>query len=279
MTVEELMLQGFDRETAEALARGSVYGGGGTPFPIVKINYDNDDILAEHANVKKGALVYGWKVNMTTLTVEEEGGVITATEDAPINMIILASVYQVSKFDNSTKKVVHSTNMFRDPFSSKRQIDTFTGKTVEQLRKEGVQLKFNNIWLTLIESGSGEWTPYIYYMHGVNMFKWGEQLKERGIAQKDMNLFKKYQVYTKKIPTNQKPAWVFIIKDIEDSIKLVTQDDMKELIKDAIHKFDEWVDSSNTNSAPIPELPKNETTEVGSTYDDVDIEMDEEIPF
>jgi hypothetical protein len=198
MTVAELMAMGFDKETAEQLVKAQGAGGGaGLPFPTLKINYDTKDVLSDYG-VKKGEFIAGWKIDSKTLTVVEEGEVLKQ----PIEFFVVASAYQKSHFDTASKSTTHITDIYFDPFSTKKQIDRKTGKTVEEVESElGKKLKFNNILLLMVKTKEG-WKPYIHYMHGTNYYRFGEQLQEFNVDRDNMTLKYLFKVKSKKVPTD-----------------------------------------------------------------------------
>ena len=267
MTVEELIAMGFDKESAEQLVKAQGGGGGtGLPFPVLKINYDTKDILIDHG-VKKGELISGWKIDSKTLSVSEEGEVIPQ----PLEFFIVASVYQKSYYDTASHSTKHITNIYYDPFDTKKQIDIKTGKTVEEVEALlGKKMKFNNIWLIMAKVND-EWKPYIVYMHGTNYYKWGEQLSELGIDPNSVALKYVFKVSTKKIPTSYNPAWVFIIDDaIERSIENIAE--TAKITSEAIKKFTNWINSSNQGSSVVSE-------EEAETVTTAPADTDEEINF
>ena len=272
MTVAELMAMGFDKQTAEDLVKAQGGGAGaGLPFPVLKINYDTKDVLIDHG-VKKGEIISGWKIDSKTLTVTEEGEVLKQ----PLEFFIVASVYQKSMFDTTTRSTTHITDIYFDPYQSKNMIDKKTGKTVQEVEESlGKKMKFNNILLLMVKVGK-EWKPYVRYMHGTDYFKWGEQLADRGIDRDNMTLKYLFKVKTKKIPTDYNPAWIFEIIDVKER----SMEEIGKLAKEtseAIAKFNKWIEATNNGGAVSEEeaeAPKtgNATVEVD---EDIDINFEE----
>jgi len=254
MTVEEMVALGFDRETAEQLvAANSSSDGGGLPFPSLKINYDTKDILVD-AGIKKGEFIAGYKINSKELKIEEEGEVLPQ----PLKFVVVASVFQKSVFNTKTNSTTHATDIYYNLFDTKKQIDKKTGESVEALEKAGVEFKFNNILLLLVETPEG-YKPYIHYLHGVNYSKFNEQLEELGISRDEVALNYEFTVSSLKVPTEYNPAWIFKI-DKAEKRELPEIAKHVKVTSEAIKKFTNWVNSVNSgtisgNDDPVEAAP------------------------
>lgn len=260
MTYEELVASGFDEETARKLADNNVEASaGGLPFDVIKINYDKEDILID-AGVKKGEYIVGWKINKTTLAIEEKGKVFKK----PLEFIVVAQGYQNSAYDPKTNGYKYITEVFTNPFDSRKVKEQKTGLTVGELKDQGEVIKFNDILLVLIKE-EDSFKPYLIYIRGVNYAFWLKQLEEKGVDAKSIGLKYSFKVDTKKVPTNAGiPAWIIDVKgvkplDIKDIIS------MKDVVAPVIKKFDDFVKSSKGISVD----KKPSTTEV-SEDEDVD---------
>jgi hypothetical protein len=269
MTVEEMIALGFDRETAEQLAKTNASNsGGGLPFDTLKFNYDTKDILAD-AGIKKGEFISGYKINSKELKIEEEGKVLPQ----PLQFVVISSVYQKSVFDAKTNSTIHTTDIYYDVFNSKKQIDKKTKRTVEELEKAGVEFKFNNILLLLVKI-DGEFVPMIHYMHGVNYSEFNRQLEELGIDKSSIPLNYEFTVESVKIPTDFNPAWAFKIVEARKR-------DLPEIAgnvgvtSEAIKKFTKWIDSVNSGET----VNVNEEGEVASETTPKKEEAEVEINF
>jgi hypothetical protein len=265
ITLEELLAQGFDEETARKLLENNQGGeSGGLPFDVIKMNYDKEDILSE-VGVKKGEFITGWKINKTNFSIEQEGKVFKQ----PLEFIILGQAYQYSAYDPATKGFKYATPLFRSIFEGKKVRDKKTGKTVAELKEAGEKLTFNNILLVLVKEGK-EWKPYLMYLRGVNYMEWQKQLEERGIDPKNAALRYIFKVKTKKVPTSAGiPAWVFDLVDVKE-VELSELRDIIMANKGALDKFDKWVKSSNED------MPESQTqTTVQNSDEDIDADIED----
>jgi len=257
LTVEELVAMGYDRETAETIIKGAVDEGGSTaPFPILKLNYDQKDVLID-IGVKKGNFIHGYKVDNKTLQVTEKG------EDLgnKIKFFVAGRIFQNSLYKDG--KIVVQTKLFDSAYDSKKQIDVKSKKTIKQLKEvdkvEGIT--FNSILLLMVETPEGL-KPYIHYLHGTNLAYFGKCLKEDfGV---DNYMFRyTIEVESKKIPTQYQPAWVFhplsvtertqadIIKDVEATSK-------------AMKAWNEWIASYNKSLLEADKPDSGSTSETTS---------------
>ncbi len=277
-TKEELMAQGFDEETAEMLAdasEGASGGGGGLPFSVLKFNYDQKDILIDEG-VAKGELVYGWKVNNSTLTVEEKGKTLGNTAE----FFVVGVYYQYNKYDPNTNALLIQTDLFSSPFDGPKMVDKKSGKTIKQLRDEGVErIKFNKIMLLMVKDKDSEsgYTPFVHYMHGTSLYEWSTQLEEKGIDPKNEVLATNFSVKTKRVPTNNQPAWVFeIVKAVERTPEEIQK--TIPVVSDAIKKFKTWHDAVNSgqNTATANASAGGATSPASSVEVDID---EDDIPF
>jgi hypothetical protein len=272
MTKEELMAMGFDSETADQLVKTQGGGsGGGLPYPTLKLNYDAKDILAD-AGVKKGEIISGWKTDSNTLSVVEEGVILKQ----PLKFFVVASVFQKSHYNTTTKSTEHITNIYYDAGDSKKQIDQKSKKTVEYV--EGVilkdKMKFNNILLLMVIGDDGSLTPYIHYMHGTNYYQFGEQLDENGIDRNSITLQHTFTVKSKKVPTDFNPAWIFSIQKIEPRTMADIGLASKETAE-AIKKFNKWIENSNSGSTGISEeeVEASVPADVVAPEEDIDVDF------
>lgn len=269
-TIEELMAQGFDQETAALLAEASATDTGGTlPYPVMKFSYDQEDVLINEG-VKKGNLISGFQVDKATLTMKEAG----TDHGNKMEFIVVASVFQNSHFDIQTKSTDVVTDIFYSVFDSPKTIDKKSGKTIKAIKDSGVKVKFNNILLLLVKKGK-TWEPYIHYMHGTNYNHFYSQLGELGI--KNITLGHTYSVESKRVPTDHQPAWVLDLKKATERtpdsiVKLVPE------VSSAMKDFNAWVKATNAGEVTKPRDVVETST--APTGEDVEVEINEdEIPF
>lgn len=271
LSYEELIALGFDDATAKAMARTSESEAGGTglPAPQVKFNYDKEEILID-AGVKKGTLISGWQVDRKKLTIKEEGEVL----GDEVDMIIVGSVFQNSKFDTQTDKVTILSNIFFSSYDNKKSYDLLskTRKKITDYKSEGEdKITFNNI-LSVIINVNGEWKPYIMYLHGTAYFEFNKQLDELGISRANLAHGYKLKVKTRKQATKFQPAWVLDIVDakVRPVSELV---EMKDITSPVVNKFNEWIDKVNAGDTEIP--TSESSTSSGANSQDDEEEEDE----
>jgi hypothetical protein len=257
MTVEELIALGFDKETAEKMLKYSGNEGGGGIFaPILSFNYDKDDVLGDSGVAKKGDFITGYKINRSTLTLEEEG----TNYGSEIEFIVFASAYQYSAYDNTKNTSSVASNIFLSSFDAKKAVDMKSGKPISELQKTNDKIKFANILGLLVKTPDG-WVPHAFYSRGANSYELNKQLEAEGIDSRDLPNAYRLKVRSKKIPTKGTPAWIM---DVRSCDKLTITDllENKDVIAENINKFDSWVRSVNTvnaqpssdSSAPAEEL-------------------------
>ncbi len=268
-TIEELMAQGFDAETAKLLAEASsVDSGGSLPFPVLKFSYDNEDILIDEG-VKKGNIISNYKVDKKQLVMKEAG----IDHGNAIEFVVVASVYQNTHFDTQTNSMDVVTDIFYSSFDSPKTIDKKSGLTIKELKASGLKVKFTNILLLLVKEDK-DWKPYVHYMHGTNYHNFYSQLDEAGI--KTVTLGHTYKVKSKKVPTNFNPAWVF---DVQKATPRTPEEVVKSVpeVSSAMKAFNTWVKATNSGEVAKPSTIPTTPAPAGQ---DVEIDINEdEIPF
>jgi len=158
LTVESLMAMGYDEQSAKDIVGASSSGGGtGLPFQQLKINYDPDLELAKRgewvADIEKDD-----KGNITKLTNLGE----------TINLVIIGSKYQYSKYDNVTNKAVVSSNIF-DMVDIKQAFDLNSGISIKTLKENDPdnKIKLQEVMVVLAWSDKVlEKKVYIMYSKG-----------------------------------------------------------------------------------------------------------------
>jgi len=242
MTVEELVALGYDEETAKAIIESaSNTGGAAVPFPVLKFNYDQQDILSDYG-IKKGTLIAGWEIDNKNLTVKSEGEVL----GEEIEFFIPVMAYQYSKYDTKTKKIVIITDIFTNAFDGKKMIDKKSGKTIGQLKEEGVEgITYNNILLMMVKTKDGL-KPYAHYLHGVNYYEFYKQLREKFGIEKP-TLMHTIKAKIKKVPTDFQPAWIFEIVDVKNRTPEELAKTAAE-VGDAIKKWNAWIEANNKDA-------------------------------
>ena len=268
MTIEELMAQGYDKETAELLAQAS--GGdskGSLPFPVLKFSYDQEDVLIGEG-VKKGNFISGYVVDKQQLVVKEKGD----DWGNSLEFVIVASVYQNSHYDTDTRSTDVITDIFYSSYESRQTVDKKSGLTIGELKDAGKKIKFNNILLLLVKQGK-EFIPYVHYMHGTNYHAFTAKLEDLGV--KSPVLGYTFKVKSKKVPTNFQPAWIM---DIVSAEPRAAKDVMASVpaVSAAMKEFNAWIESSNKAEISKPDSAEDTTP----VPDNVEVDIDEdEIPF
>ena len=238
ITADQLVAMGYDRETAELMTQYSdIDTGAATPFPILKFNYDQQEVLADHG-VKKGELIHGYKVNKQQLKLDEEGKSL----GNKMEFFVIASAYRNSNYDEKSKSVTLQTNIFKNKWDSKKMLDNKSGMSIEQLKAAGKDVTFDNIILLMVKEGTA-WNPYLMFMHGTSYYEFSKYCDDNGIG--NIVNTTTFRAVTKKIPTEYQPAWVLDVK--ETTARTIA--DLGKFVKpcsEAIGLFDTWVKETNT---------------------------------
>jgi len=169
LTVESLMAMGYDEQSAKDIVGASSSGGGtGLPFPQLKLNYDSEMDLAKKgewiADIEKDD-----KANITKLT----------NLGSNLNLVILGSKYQYSKYDIATNKSVVSSNIFDMP-EIKQAFDLTSGISIKTLKENDPdnKIKFQEVMVVLAWSDVvPEKKVYIMYSKGAFMFSLNQARK------------------------------------------------------------------------------------------------------
>jgi hypothetical protein len=271
-TKEELIAQGYDEETAALLAKTSgTQSSGGMPFPVLKFNYDQKDLLID-AGIKKGEFISGWKIDNRKLEIVEEGEVLKS----PMKFFIVSSVYQVNHYDTQTRTTDVQTDIFFSPYDTPKMVDKKSGLTVKQLKEKKMRLTFNNILLLMVETDDG-YKPYLHYMHGTNYHEWNKQLEDLGISPDNIVLKTNFTVKPKKVPTDYQPAWVMEIVEANERSPKEIQESIPK-VSEAIKKFNAWVDSVNAGESVESKNKAVGGTAEASGSPEIDVDEDE-MPF
>jgi YesN/AraC family two-component response regulator len=244
--------------------------GGGLPFPVMKFNYDQKDILID-LGIKKGTLIAGWKIDNQKLEVSEEG----ETLGESIEFFVVASVYQCNHYDTQTRTTDIQTDIFFSPYDTPKMIDKKSGLTIKQLKDAKKKVTFNNILLLMVKTKEG-YKPYMHFVHGTNYHQWNAQLAELGVSSDAVTLQTNFKVKTKKVPTDFQPAWVLEIQKATQRTPEEISKGIAEVSK-VIKEFNAWVDSTNTGETVAA---KNEAASAQDVEGTPEIDIDpENIPF
>jgi len=169
LTVESLMAMGYDEQSAKDIVGASSSGGGtGLPFPQLKLNYDSEMDLA-----KKGEWI-------ADIEKDDKGNITKLTNlGSNLNLVILGSKYQYSKYDIATNKSVVSSNIF-DMGDIKQAFDLTSGISIKTLKENDPdnKIKFQEVMVVLAWSDVvPEKKVYIMYSKGAFMFSLNQARK------------------------------------------------------------------------------------------------------
>ena len=276
-----LIAGGMDEAMAKKIASQGESSKSKMPFDVIKINYDKEDVLID-LGVKKGAFISGYQIDKATLSVKQEGKIFKQ----PMEVVIASVTHQASTYDPAKGGYKYVTPFFDDSYETPKIVEFKTGKTIGQLREEiPAQDKpvFNTILLLLVKEGK-EYTPYIMYLRGKNLYEFNQQLEDKGFGDiNQVKIVKTMKWKTKKVPTKATPAWVIDLVEIKQNTDIKPNSSFMNTLIEATKKFDAWKESFNkenaqktTNVAPAQE--KVETTQV-TTSPEIEIDPDEEVPF
>jgi len=280
-----LIAGGMDEAMARKIASEGESGKSKMPFDVIKINYDKEDVLID-LGVKKGAFISGYQIDKSTLSVKQEGKIF----NQPMEVVVASVTHQASTYDPSKGGYKYVTPFFDDAFDTPKIVEFKTGKTIGQLRKEvPAQDKpvFNTVLLLLVKEGK-EYTPYIMYLRGKNLFEFNQQLKDEGFDKiNKVKIVKTMKWKTKKVPTKATPAWVIDLVDIKQNPDIKPNSSFMNTLIEATKEFDAWKESFNAENAQknsVASTTTNNVTEnnndVASQEPDIDVnDIDEEPPF
>jgi hypothetical protein len=261
LSVEGLMAIGFSQADAQTLV-GANKGGGGSslPFPALKINYDRDMELANFGE---------W---ISDIQKDDKGNVTGVTVlGGTINLIVLASDFQYSKYDSTTQKSVVSSNIF--PLTHRSSaFDLSSGVSVAELKKDDVddKIKLQEIMLVLAWSElSPTPKPYILYSKGAFMYTFNQKRKT---LPKNGSI-----LYTMSLTLDRQKNGSTVYFTVNPDTFVGTLRSMKELSDSTtttpqyIKAYNDWVASVNSGGTPKAgsSAPKDYVTD-----DDDDIKFD-----
>lgn len=259
LNVETLMSMGLSQSEAEAIVGvATTSGGSGLPFPLLKINYDADLELA-----KRGDFI-------ADVEKDDKGNITSLTNfGSTIELVVLGSKYQYSKYDPTTNKAVVSSNLV-DMGNLKSAYDLLSGISIATLKAadpEDKSIKFQEVMLVLASSPEQPTPkPYIFYSKGafcysLNAFRKGLGNNGNITHKLSFGLERKKQggvTYFEVAPSTFK-ATPRSAKEIAEGVKTLPA-----LIK----SFTDWVASVNAGGSE--KAPKASTNTKASREDDED---------
>jgi len=247
LTREQLQAMGLNEEEINAiLGVTNNSNGGGLPFNILKINYDDDA-------GKRG--IFGYNPQ------KDENGYLTGYEHTfeELRFTPLKSWYQYANFDSTTGSVTVKSELFESLRDAKSMTDVKTGELIVSLQETDNSIKLNRVMLVKLEDLEN--TYAIWYIKG----KYYYELNQ--ILQKEPNeghLNKTFTIKNKKEKNGSITYFIPTLVKVEDR-------DFTSSIKEdaeAIKKFNEWAEND------IQDNKKVDTSEIP----EIDID-DEDIPF
>jgi len=253
LTIDDLILAGYTLEEAQAIVGDSNTGGIG--LPIAKFTYS--EALADNG-IPKGSFTSGFKDDKVNITEE---GIVYGSEGI---FFVVDVVHQITSFDEDQGKVVFKTPIYRDVYSSNKQVCSITGLTASQYKSDtGRKVTYSDIYLLMLKTPSmTNFEPVVIYLKGVAKMHLQESFKKFKVE----NKFKVSSLFTFKnikVATKYNPAWAMDIL----SVTTRSHADVGATVgitREPMRKFREWADTSSTKTY---QSPKKE------------VEEDEEIPF
>lgn len=264
LSVESLMALGYSQADAEAIVGVSATGGGsGLPFPLLKINYDPDLELASRGDF------------ITDVQKDDKGDVTSLTNlGGTVNMIVLGSKYQYSKYDSTTNKAVVSSNLV-DMANLKSAYDLISGISIATLKAadpEDKSIKFQEVMLVLAWSDlQPEPKPYIFYSKGAFCFSLNQARKglpnngnithsiSFGLERKKQGGVTYFEVDASTFVAKQRTA-----KEIAEGVKTLPA---------IIKSFTDWVASVNAGGSEKASKPSAGSNRAKPEDDEDDIDF------
>ena len=249
LTVEGLISLGYSQSDAEAIVGVSASSGGsGLPFPLLKVNYDGDLELA-----KRGDFI-------SDIQKDDKGNVTSLTNFGyTINLIVLGSKYQYSKYDSTTNKAVVSSNLV-DLANLKTAYDLQSGISISTLKAADPDnsIKFQEVMLVLAWSDKQpEPKPYMFYSKGAFCYSLNQARK--GLPNNG-NI-----TYSLSISLERKKQGGVTYFEVDQSTFKATPRTAKDIAEGVktlpalIKSFTTWVDTVNAGGSEKPNRTSTST--------------------
>ena len=253
LTIDDLILAGYTLEEAQTIVGDSSTGGIG--LPIAKFTYS--EALADNG-IPKGSFTSGFKDDKVNITEE---GIVYGSEGV---FFVVDCVHQITSFDENQGKVVFKTPIYRDVYSSNKQVCSITGLTAAQYKSDtDRKVTYSDIYLLMLKTPSmTDFAPVVVYFKGVAKMHLQESFKKFKVE----NKFKISSLFTFKnikVATKYNPAWVMDILSVTPRSHAEVGATVG-ITREPMRKFREWADTSATK-----------------TYHSYkkEVEDDEDIPF
>jgi len=247
ITVEELIAAGYSLEEAQAIVGEN--NGGGIGLPIAKFTYS--EALADNG-IPKGTFTSGFKDDKVNIT---EQGIIYGSEG---QFFVMDVAHQITSFDENQGKVVFKTPIYRDVYSSNRQVCSITGLTASQYKDQGNKVTYYDIYLIMLKTTTmTEFTPVVIYLKGVAKMHLQECLKKLKID-RNLKITSMFTFKNIKVATKYNPAWVMDVTKVtpRSQADLVATVD---ITREPLRKFLDWTNASvNKVSQPRREVEDEE---------------------
>jgi len=226
-------------------------GGLRPPFPFVGVNYD------EEVGTVGAFVIGGEKKNgewISPPTVVEK-----------LEFVLLKERGQYTHYNEHLNRLTVKS-VILPKFQMKQAVDLISGKPIEELRREGLQLTYNSLLLILVRLGGG-FAPAIFKLKGATLKSWIDFTKQNppGLT----NLI----IATTRKEKKGTVRYFTLSLDVRD----ITEDEagaILPLIHPTIDAFEEWVFHYNNRHVvqTEPQQTELQQTEVFGGEED-------EIPF
>lgn len=262
LTYESLIAMGCSPEEANILLSGSQNQGGGLPFPSLKVVYDFDSEIAPFGS-------------FVTNMVKEDGeitsaDVVTSGVKEKLNMVVLASKFQYSKYDSVAGSTVVSSNVFSSLAEAKSAVDTKSGIAISTLKKNDDKIKLQEIALVRVWGDNTEPTTAIFYIKGAMLYTFNQV---RSGLPNGGNVLFSFSLQPVKLKNG---SVVYVSFDVDESTATQrTMEDVKNSMADtaaSVKKFTEWADSLNAGGTG--KSAKKQDTPVADDDEDDDLDFE-----
>jgi hypothetical protein len=242
LTYNELIAMGLSEDEAKAIATNTENqgGGGGLPFPQLKINYDTEV-------GKAGQFVFDVKKDKDG-NIESVGGVYDSIEFIPV-----AFRCQHSKYDQASNKSVVSSNILPTR-ESKSCVDLKSGILISKLKETDDKIKYSKIMVGILKDGK-ENKPFLMYLSGSALAAFNDGMPEDAVV--------KNKVKVGGTTKGKKGSVTYYTPSDFEVVPLSDKDVMANIkqVAEVSKKFNDWVaqvngagtapKSSGTKSAPV----------------------------
>ena len=248
VTKEQLIGMGLSEEEANAMLKTLNQNGESTkiPLPIAKINYD-DEIKELHGCLIANPIYEGKGDDRRLVGVEHNFG-------RNPEIVILKTATQYSKYDDTQKKSIVSSNILPEKTFRSKYIDMISKKPITELKwdKDGNVIDPDIIFhkLLLIKAKdikTNEWVHCIWYIKKGLIYAFNEYVNTSDYINKRI-IFDLAQ--------KRKGQVKYFVAENFNLTKLSETEMFKNIKIDAenINKFDKWINLINSRINEINEI-------------------------